>query len=212
MIVVVDYGLGNLNSIVNMIKKAGGVVRISSHAEEIRKATQLILPGVGAFDNGMKNLHDRGIAPVLNEMVMDAGTPVLGICLGMQLMTRASEEGSLPGLGWFEAETRKFCLDGLSQRLKVPNMGWRSVRPWKEENIFKQFTELPSFYFVHSYHCVCARREDILASAHYGYEFCCGIHRNNIWGVQFHPEKSHKFGLALLTSFLQLNSPTRLAA
>lgn len=212
MLVVINYGMGNLNSIANMVKKAGGNAKISSRIEDIEHATQLILPGVGAFDNGMKNLESLGLISILTRRVIEDGIPILGICLGMQLMTRSSEEGVLPGLRWFEADTRRFDFGTDAERLKVPNMGWRPVKPWRSSHLFAGTDGLPRFYFVHSYHCVPDRRRDVLATAHYGYEFCCGVHRENIWGVQFHPEKSHKFGYRLLSNFLQLDERTRAAA
>lgn len=212
MIVIIDYGMGNLNSIANMVKKVGGRALVSSRVEDIAGASRLILPGVGAFDNGVKSLRAFGLLSILNKKVLEDRIPVLGICLGMQLMTRASEEGVLPGLGWFHADTRRFDLGANAEGLKVPNMGWHLVKPSHDSQLFAGFDSLPRFYFVHSYHCVCDQPGNVLATSHYGYEFCCGVHRDNIWGVQFHPEKSHRFGYQLLSNFLNVNVCDQAAA
>lgn len=204
MVVVIDYGMGNLNSIANMIKKIGGRAQVSSDAADIEAAEQLILPGVGSFDNGVRNLKAHGLTSILHKKVLEDETPILGICLGMQLMTRGSEEGVLSGLGWFDADTRRFDFGANPNRFKVPNIGWHLVKPWHDVPLFSGFEGLPRFYFVHSYHCVCDRRDEVLATAYYGYEFCCAVHRDHLWGVQFHPEKSHKFGYRLLSNFLEL--------
>ena len=200
MIVIVDYGMGNLASIANMLKKAGAQARISSDSGVIAGASKLILPGVGAFDAGMKNLHERGLIAPLNAAVLERRTPVIGLCLGMQLMTRRSEEGKAEGLGWIDAETVRFRL-GEHGALKVPHMGWNTMR-------FAQATPLEAgldsdsrFYFVHSFHVVCRTESEILGRTSYGYEFTSAVSRDNITGVQFHPEKSHRFGLQLLRNF-----------
>jgi glutamine amidotransferase len=202
MIVVVDYGIGNLGSIANMLRKIGADAVISSAAADIQKADKLILPGVGAFDNGMRNLHDRGLLPVLHERVHEAQVPVLGICLGMQLMTKNSEEGTLPGLGWIDAKTVRFKF-APQMKLKVPHMGWNTITQKKESSLFSEMHPEPRFYFVHSYHAACERSEDVLAVTPYGYDFVSAFQRGNIAGVQFHPEKSHRFGMRLLKNFAE---------
>lgn len=201
MITIVDYGLGNLASIKNMIRKAGGRAEISSDPEAIRSADRLILPGVGHFAAGMTNIRDRGLLPALNEIALEKGRPVLGICLGMQLMSRHSEEGNTGGLGWFDADIIRFRQDKLGG-LKIPHMGWNEVKLKHVHPLFPDRSAEERFYFVHSYHIRCDRQEDILATAHYGYDFTCAVSRNNIIGVQFHPEKSHRFGMEVMQRFI----------
>jgi glutamine amidotransferase len=203
MIVIVNYGLGNLESIKNMLKKVGFESIISSNPGEIRRASKLILPGVGAFDNGMKNLHDLRIIPVLEEEVFEKKTPILGICLGMQLFTKKSEEGKMAGLGWIDAETVRFQFHEEKGKLKIPHMGWNTIKSKRESTLFRApFSEM-RFYFVHSYHAVCQKGDDILTETHYGYDFTSSFQKENIIGVQFHPEKSHKFGMKLLRNFVE---------
>ncbi len=204
MITIVDYGCGNLGSIQNMIKKIGGKAQISSDALQIASADKLILPGVGAFDTGIKNLHDKGLWDVLNKRVLEDKVPILGICLGMQLMTKSSEEGVLPGLSWIEAETKRFDFDNLSEKRKIPNMGWNYIQLKKNSILFNGMYENPKFYFVHSYYVNCNQQEDVLAQAEYGNIYDCAFEKDNIFGVQFHPEKSHKYGMKLLENFTAL--------
>jgi len=202
MIVIVDYGCGNLGSIKNMLKKAGYDSLITSDKNEIQKAGKLILPGVGAFDTGIKNLKQADMFELLNKKVLEEKTPVLGICLGMQLMTKRSEEGKETGFGWIDAEVVKF-IPG-KEGLKIPNMGWNEIKVKKESKLFKNADENQRFYFVHSYYVKCAHPDDVIATAEFGHEYVCAFGKENIYGVQFHPEKSHKYGLQLLTNFAQL--------
>jgi imidazole glycerol-phosphate synthase subunit HisH len=202
MIVIIDYKMGNLGSILNMLKKVGSPGIISSDPSTIGQADKLILPGVGAFDNGMKNLNELGLIPVLAGKVLEERTPVLGICLGMQLMTKSSDEGKLPGLGWIDAATVRFRHDP-STLLKVPHMGWNTVNVRKDSVLFENMFPEPRFYFVHSYHAECRDAADVLTTTHYGYDFVSAFQRNNIMGVQYHPEKSHKFGMQLLRNFAE---------
>ncbi|WKZ19219.1 MAG: imidazole glycerol phosphate synthase subunit HisH [Candidatus Jettenia sp. CY-1] len=199
MIVLINYGMGNNGSILNMLKKIGIDAIISSHVDDIKKAHKLILPGVGAFDNGMKNLNNLDLTPILHEKVMRDKTPILGICLGMQLLTQKSEEGSLPGLGWIDAQTIKFN----HSELKIPHMGWNTITVYKQSALFREIYQEPKFYFVHSYHVMCSNENDILTKTFYGYEFVSSIQQENIIGVQFHPEKSHKYGMKLLKNFVE---------
>jgi imidazole glycerol-phosphate synthase subunit HisH len=204
MIAILDYNCGNLGSIRNMLKRAGQKAVISSEVDEVREADKLILAGVGSFDFGMEHLRSSGLLDALNQMVLVERKPVLGICLGMQLFSKRSEEGQSAGLGWINAETVRFNSAKLeAQKLKVPHMGWSDVTVAKESRIFANAEKAPRFYFVHSYHVECEQREDVLAEARHGYPFTAAIERGNIVGVQFHPEKSHRFGLALLRSFAE---------
>lgn len=199
MITIVNYGLGNLGSILNMFKKIGVEAKLSESVNDILNADKLLLPGVGSFDTGMKNLMESGYIESLNKKVLQENTPVLGICLGLQLMTKGSEEGTLNGLGWFDADTVKFDVD--SSKHKIPHMGWDVVIQKKESKLLNEMYEEPRFYFVHSYHLETNAKDDVLLTANYGYEFVCGFQKNNMYGVQFHPEKSHKFGMRLLKNF-----------
>lgn len=201
MIVIIDYGMGNVGSIRNMLKKAGAQSIVSSDADAISRADAIILPGVGAFDTGMRRLAELDLISVLNRRVIERRTPILGICLGMQLLTNRSEEGSLPGLGWINGETIRFFRDEVEPELRVPHMGWNYVQPAKDHFLFEGL-EKPRFYFVHSYHVQC-ERTTVLATCNYGRDFTAAVHRGNIMGTQFHPEKSHRFGLTLLRSFLR---------
>ena len=205
MIVIVDYGMGNLGSIVNMLKKIGARAKVSSDIDEIRSAEKLILPGVGAFDAGMKRLRELNLIETLNEEVIGKKKPVIGLCLGMQLITRKSEEGSETGLGWVDAETIRFRFDTQTANLKILHMGWNDVSIQREGTLFSGMSGTENrFYFVHSYHVVCHRSEDILATTHYGYDFVSALQHENVMGTQFHPEKSHKFGMRLLKNFVEL--------
>lgn len=204
MVTIIDYGIGNLNSVANMIRYVGGSCCISCNPAEIAKATKLILPGVGAFDSGMEALNRSKIVEALAVAVLERKTPILGICLGMQLMAKRSEEGGLAGLGWVDAEVRKFCFPETS-RLKIPHMGWNNI------SILRQNPLIPSeagqrFYFVHSYHVVCEQDEDIVSTCEYGYDFVAAIAHGNIFGMQFHPEKSHRFGMAIMRRFWEMKA------
>ncbi len=202
-ITIVDYGMGNLGSIQNMLKHLGVKSTITSDAAAVRQAKKLILSGVGAFDNGMKNLHDLGLISELENKVLRQKTPLLGICLGMQLLSRKSEEGTRPGLGWVGADTVRFRI--TDSKLKVPHMGWNLVQVKKNSGLFHDIPPEPQFYFVHSYHVVCDSPDIVASLTVHGYEFVSAIEQNNIMGVQFHPEKSHKFGMKVLQNFAQLS-------
>lgn len=203
MIHIVNYGLGNLNSIKNIIKKIGGESKITDDVRELKDAKKLILPGIGAFDHGMQFLNERGWINELNEAVLARKTPVLGICLGMQLMCKGSEEGVLPGLGWFDADVKRFRLAPDSP-YKIPHMGWNAVHVKKPNPLIEDKGEEQRFYFVHSYHVVCNNPADALLSAVHGYEFTAAISHENMFATQFHPEKSHRFGMDLLKHFIAI--------
>lgn len=204
MVTIVDYGMGNIGSVLNMGRKAGGQMNVSGDPREILRAEKLILPGVGAFDRAMQNLHERRLIDALNHAVLERKVPILGACLGVQLFTRRSEEGSLPGLGWIAADTIRFRCDKDASRLKVPHMGWNEAAPAKEDPLLRRLPPSPRFYFVHSYHLACDDPADVLLWTTHGVRFPSAVSRGNIWGTQFHPEKSHKFGLALMQEFIAL--------
>jgi imidazole glycerol-phosphate synthase subunit HisH len=200
---IVDYGMGNVGSILNMLKRIGVPARVSSTPAEIAGAGRLILPGVGAFDSGMQHLQDSGLIEILNEQVLQQRIPTLGICLGMQLLMRSSQEGARPGLGWLAGSTVRFPTGGM-QNLKVPHMGWNSVQVCRNDSLFRGLEQDARFYFVHSYHVVCEHTEDILAWTTYGVRFASSVQHQNILGTQFHPEKSHRYGLQLLKNFIEM--------
>jgi|KBSSwiStaDraftv2_1062776.scaffolds.fasta_scaffold04337_2 glutamine amidotransferase len=203
MIAIVDYGVGNLNSIRNMLDKIGVRCAVTGAAEDIRRARKLIMPGIGAFDAAMSRLTESGLVPVITEKVLVEKTPVLGICLGMQLMTRGSEEGALPGLGWVQATTRRFDRR-TDPALKIPHMGWNVARPAKESALLRECPEEPRFYFTHSYYVSCDLPDDPLLKVRHGATtFDAGFEHGNLMGVQFHPEKSHRFGMWFLKNFAE---------
>lgn len=228
IISVVDYGAGNIGSILNMIRKLGGEARTISTSEEVISATKLILPGVGHFDFGMKSLNESGMKEALDTAVQKHGIPILGICLGAQLMCKSSQEGNTPGLGWFDANVLSFrkewegrgiamkhrsddttenehpSTSGKNNRLRVPHMGWNYVDTKKECELTRLLPENPRFYFVHSYFIESDRAGDVMFETQYGNRFASGLHHENKYAVQFHPEKSHKFGLKLFENFLNL--------
>ena len=201
--VIVDYGMGNLASIENMLKKVGAAAVVSSDPKTIEAADKLILPGVGAFDAAVAKLEARGLRPVLQEQVVARGKPVLGLCLGMQLLGRKSEEGVQPGLGWLDAESVRFRVGPEERRWKVPHMGWNSVRVAAPHPLMAEMPADPRFYFVHSYHMVCADASLAVGMTHHAYEFASIVARGNVLGVQFHPEKSHAFGMRLMRNFVE---------
>lgn len=203
MLTILDYQVGNLASIKNMLKKIGVEARISSDIEEINSADKLILPGVGAFDTCALKLQQSGLLTIINKKVLEDKTPVLGVCVGMQLLAEGSEEGDLPGLGWIKGRIVKFKKSLLPEGFKIPHMGWTDVMPCKSSKLFDDMHDEPRFYFVHSYHVEPDDSADTLVEANYGYTFAAGIERQNIMGVQFHPEKSHKFGMKLLANFVK---------
>lgn len=200
-ITIIDYGMGNVGSIQKMIKKAGFSSIISSSENDILNSSKLILPGVGSFDAGMKELDKRGLIKTLNYKVIEKKVPILGICLGAQLMTEASEEGVSKGLGWLKATTIRFSFS--DNKLKIPHMGWNRVRSVKtRDKILGSESHKERFYFVHSYHFQTETKEIILCKSNYGYEFASGLMQNNIIALQFHPEKSHNFGLKVMKNFI----------
>ncbi|MGH9370272.1 MAG: imidazole glycerol phosphate synthase subunit HisH [Vicinamibacterales bacterium] len=200
MIAIIDYQVGNVGSIANMLRKAGAEATITGDLEQIGQADKIVLAGVGSFDTGMRKLRERGLVDLLDRRVRDGGTPLLGICLGMQFFGRGSEEGTEPGLGWLDADTVRFTLP-VASGLKIPHMGWNALDLVPGTNGDPAITPDARFYFVHSYHLVCRDEHDVLARTTYGYPFVSAVRRRNIFGVQFHPEKSHRFGLALMERF-----------
>ena len=201
MIGIVDYGMGNVGSVHRMFKKIGASSVIANQPEQLEGCNRLVVPGVGAFDNAMARLNTTGFYQALNELVLGKEIPVLGICLGMQLLLNSSEEGQSAGLGWIKGSVVKFRFTDNTQRLPVPHMGWRDVDMKNGCGLFSSNDDPPRFYFVHSYHAVPDSPEVIIGTAEYGYQFCCAVRQRNVFGVQFHPEKSHRFGMQMLKHF-----------
>jgi imidazole glycerol-phosphate synthase subunit HisH len=203
VIVIIDYGMGNLGSIKNMLTRLGFDSIVSADIQVIKTADKLILPGVGSFDNAMVNLERLNFISTLNFMVIEKKVPILGICLGMQLFSKRSEEGTLRGFGWIDAETIRFNFHSGNSYLKTPHMGWNTIAVRRAGSILDDIGDEPRFYFVHSYHVHCKEELNVLATTTYGIEFHSAIIKNNIIGTQFHPEKSHKFGMKVLRNFAE---------
>jgi len=202
MVLIPNLSIGNFASVLRMIQKAGGEARLVDSPSDLRGADKIILAGIGAFDNGMTSLRDGGWTDALNEAALDRKVPVLGICLGMQLMLQSSEEGNMPGLGWVEGEVRRLRPPPDSG-LKVPHMGWNTVTVTRENELFPAEDD-QRFYFVHSYYADCAQPDVVVATSQHGSPFTAALKKDNIYGVQFHPEKSHRFGMAILRNFLAI--------
>lgn len=206
MTVIIDYGVGNIGSIRNMIRKVGGKPSIGATRKDIEKAEMLILPGVGAFDTGINHLRASGLWDILNQRVLEDRIPVLGICLGAQLMTRSSDEGAEMGLGWLDAQTLRMDFTGIEGKWPLPNVGWRNVSARNGYVMLDGMHETPRFYFVHSYYLAANDPALITMSANYGFDYACGLHQGNIHCAQFHPEKSHAFGMQFFRNFLKAYS------
>jgi len=202
MISVLDYGAGNAGSVVRMLERAGGNAMRIALPDEVLAAKKLVIPGVGAFNHGMSQLAARELLPALNTVALGTRIPVLGICLGMQLMCRTSEEGGLPGLGWIDAEVRRFPVSETLE-LRVPHMGWNTLRVVRKNPLISSDGEEKRFYFVHSYKVCCNDPADPIALTSYGEDFVAAFQRENLFGVQFHPEKSHRFGMELMRRFVE---------
>ena len=199
---VLDYGMGNIGSIVNMLKKIGARPAILTSPENLLEVEKIILPGIGTFDRGMERLRQQGWIPALEKRVLEEKIPIMGICLGMQLFTKKSEEGESGGLGWIDAEVKRFRPENLGYHERIPHLGWNTITVDKQSRLFSHDKEELRFYFLHSYHVSCNLQEDILCTTTYGQNFTSAFESNNIIGVQFHPEKSHRFGINLFHNFV----------
>ena len=205
MIGVIDYGSGNVQAIATIYKNLNINCQLITKAEDLEKADRLILPGVGAFDATMQQLIDSGLREKLNELVLEKKVPILGICVGLQVMGYRSDEGNLPGLGWISGQVKKFDETKIELKPKIPHMGWNVIHDTQNHNLFKGIDNDFGFYFVHSFYFECEKEENILATSNYGGEFTSAIFANHIFGTQFHPEKSHGNGKQLLKNFAELD-------
>lgn len=204
MIVIIDYGLGNVLAFENVYRRLNIPVKVAKTADNLTDATKLILPGVGSFDHAMQQLDKSGMRHTLEQLVLQQGVPILGICVGMQMLANSSDEGKLPGLGWIDGIVRKFDVSTLPHGTHLPHMGWNDVKPLDNNRLFKDLEQDARFYFLHSYYFECHQPSDSLAVSNYGGEFACAVNHKNVYGVQFHPEKSHHFGSQLLKNFEEL--------
>ncbi|TCS35104.1 glutamine amidotransferase [Paucimonas lemoignei] len=204
MIAIIDYGLGNILAFANVYKRLNIPVTVAKSAADLNGASKLILPGVGAFDHAMKLLQEAGMREPLDEMVLQQKVPVLGICVGMQILTQGSDEGILPGLGWIPGRVRAFRNTLGAEEMPLPHMGWNEVQPANGHPLFKGMENDARFYFLHSFYFECAQPQHAVARAFYGVDFSCAVQSENVFGVQFHPEKSHHFGVNLLKNFAEL--------
>jgi glutamine amidotransferase len=201
MIAVLDYGLGNMASVCNMLRRAGGNPKIVKTSAELMDSEKLLLPGVGHFDHGMKMLKASGLHDAIDRYALELGRPVLGICLGAQILGKGSEEGDAAGLGWIDMVCRKLpAMSGI----RVPHMGWNQISLMKRSPLIDQMNKDARFYFVHSFYMECNQSDDVLATTNHGIEFTCAVQKGNVMGTQFHPEKSLRHGLALMKSFVEL--------
>lgn len=204
MIRIVDYGVGNIQAFVTMFKRLGVPAQRAHTASDLSDATHLILPGVGSFDRAMSMLNQSGMRETLETMVLGQQVPVLGICVGMQMLATGSDEGQLPGLNWVPGRVKSFSGTPQSAQLPMPHMGWNDLAVKPDARLFAGIETAPRFYFLHSYYFSSEDRNDVAATAHYGLDFDCVVSRNNVHGVQCHPEKSHNFGARLLKNFSEI--------
>lgn len=204
MITILDYGSGNINAIKNIYERLNIPFEFATTKEQIMKADHILLPGVGAFDDTISSLQDKGLTKVLNKKVLEEKVPILGICVGMQMLADSSEEGTLNGLGWIHGKVKKFDKNLIPSKPKIPHLGWNSIEITRECPLLKAIDPEFGFYFVHSYYYECADEADVIAKCEYGKVFHAAVNRENIFGVQFHPEKSHDNGIQLLRNFANL--------
>jgi glutamine amidotransferase len=204
MITIIDYGVGNIFAFQNVYKRLDIPTKIARSAADLNEVEKLILPGVGSFDYAMNQLNSSGMREILDELVLDKKVPVIGICVGMQMMGNRSDEGELDGLKWIDAEILKFDERLIQQRTKLPHMGWNDVDPVEDHPLFIGLEKEAIFYFLHSFYFQCSNSTDSIAVSDYGVSFSSAVNKDNIYGVQFHPEKSHQFGEKLLYNFANI--------
>jgi len=205
MITIIDYGLGNVRAFENVYRRLGIKTTLAHTAEDLKDATSIILPGVGAFDHAMTLLQKSGMNEKLNDLALEKKIPVLGICVGMQILAKSSDEGNLPGLGWINGVVKKFDTKLVKHKTRLPHMGWNTIIQTKSDKIFENINDNARFYFLHSYYFHCFNRDNEIAETEYGLSFSSAVYSENIYGVQFHPEKSHQNGIQILNNFANLN-------
>lgn len=204
MIHIIDYGLGNTLAFVNMFKRLGFESTLATNADQLANAKKLILPGVGSFDHAMKLLNNSGMRETIDRLVLEEKCPVLGICVGMQMLASSSDEGTMPGLGWIPGNVRSFKKNSSFSHFPLPHMGWNDVAPTSDVSLYKGTSDDWRFYFLHSFYFDCIDSSNANASTNYGIDFTCSVSSGNIFGVQFHPEKSHHWGARLLKNFAEI--------
>ena len=204
MIKIIDYGVGNVLAFVNMYVRLNIPIAIAKSIDDFEGASKIILPGVGSFDHAMNQLNQSGMRGKIENLVLDEGIPILGVCVGMQMLAKSSDEGVLPGLGWIDGQVKKIDPSKFNVLVNLPHMGWNDVEPLRNDSLFKELEKDSVFYFLHSYYFSCNDDNNILARTEYGRYFTCAVSHKNIYGVQFHPEKSHQFGSQLLKNFAEL--------
>jgi glutamine amidotransferase len=204
MITIIDYGLGNIRAFANVYNRLNIKTMIAHKPEDIREATKLILPGVGSFDYAMSQFNNSGMREETERKVFEENTPIVGICVGMQMLGKYSDEGKLPGLGWIDGYVKLFDISKIPYKTRMPHMGWNTIYPTVNNNLLNGFNDTSRFYFLHSYYFICNREEDIIAKTDYGINYASAINKDNIYGIQFHPEKSHTNGVQLLNNFANL--------
>lgn len=204
MIAILSYGTGNVRAFANVYQRLNIRAVIATTADDLRQASKIILPGVGAFDSAMQQLESSGMRDVLIELVLDKKKPVLGVCVGMQMLANGSDEGACAGLGWIPGRVRRFAPSPNGQDAPLPHMGWNDVRTQAPHGLFKELEEGARFYFLHSFYFDCEKPANVAATCSYGVDFACAVAADNIMGVQFHPEKSHGWGARLLKNFAEL--------
>lgn len=201
MIAIIDYGVGNIKAFANIYKNFDIPFKIAKTVDDLADVTKIILPGVGSFDHAMQSLQNSGMREKLDELVLVKKIPVLGICVGLQMLAKSSAEGVLPGLGWIDGRVKKFDLTKLSKNTPLPHMGWNTILIHHENPLLKGLEKESRFYFLHSYYIECVNQNDVVATADYGENFTCVVNHENIYGIQPHPEKSHQNGMTLLKKF-----------
>jgi imidazole glycerol-phosphate synthase subunit HisH len=204
MITIIDYGLGNICAFVNLYERINIKTKVAHTSEDIKKATKIILPGVGCFDHAMNQLNRSGMRNELEKKVLERKVPFIGICIGMQMLAKNSEEGKLPGLGWIDGVVKLFDISKIPYKSGYPHMGWNTINPVNKNTLLEGFDKDSRFYFLHSYYFLCHAYSDILATSEYGIHYACAVKKENIYGIQFHPEKSHSNGIKLLKNFAMM--------
>ena len=204
MITIINYGLGNIRAFVNVYERLNIPTKVAQFSEDLLDAEKIILPGVGSFDYAMSQLNSSGMRDTLEKLVIGKNVPIVGICVGMQMLAKSSDEGNLPGLGWIDGNVKQFDINLIPYKTRIPHMGWNNVHPIIENPLFNGIIKESRFYFLHSYYFVCNNKNDIISTTHYGTPFTSAVNFDNIYGIQFHPEKSHSNGITVLSNFAKI--------